>query len=341
MPENVLEIQSSPRSAVAVTPCQMAVGWVIFDAVCLAVGAVGVRAGASASAIQAVAEAAAPVVSAVERTVAQIARQGATLTDQAWGVFTILKTIWNGGCLSAVFSAFTNSLTWWDMILYGITGTATIIAALATDGIAFVAEVVILLATFGFLVSDSVKAVQQCGLRVVDTMAETEAARPASVPTADVPFPYEPRVALRTANGHTVTVVNNGGLDSDGKYSMSSNRTQIGPWETFTFVPIDANKKTFALKTSNGNYLTAVGGGGKGGPNDPTSSVHTDATWVGPWETLVFRQLVNGSFAICTNDGFYLTAVNGGGWGEGANAKPIHTDATKIGPWETFTLQRL
>jgi hypothetical protein len=87
---------------------------------------------------------------------------GASKMDLAKGVFEILKTIFNGGCFGAVFSAFVSSLSWWDAALYAVTGTATIIAALATDGIAFAAEVVILLATFGFLVSDSVKAVSAC-----------------------------------------------------------------------------------------------------------------------------------------------------------------------------------
>jgi hypothetical protein len=41
---------------------------------------------------------------------------------------------------------------------------ATIVAALATDGVAFVAEVIILLATFGFLVADSINCVKVCGL---------------------------------------------------------------------------------------------------------------------------------------------------------------------------------
>jgi hypothetical protein len=146
----------------ALTNCQMNLGWVVFDVVCLSVGAVGLRSTARAQTVAAMAQAAGPVLSKVETIVARMAAEGASLTDLAGGVFDILKAIYNGGCLGAVVSAFTASLSWWDMILYGVTAMATIIAALATDGLAFIAEVVVLLATFGFLVSDSVKAVQAC-----------------------------------------------------------------------------------------------------------------------------------------------------------------------------------
>lgn len=157
------KVESEPSlRAITITPCEKTIGYVIFDVICLAVGAVGLRATVKASTVEAMAEAAAPVLSKLEASIAKMAAEGASAKDIAWGVFDILKTIYSGGCLGAVFSAFTKSLTWWDMVLYGITGTATIIAALATDGVAFVAEIVIELATFGFLVSDSVKVVQAC-----------------------------------------------------------------------------------------------------------------------------------------------------------------------------------
>jgi len=148
----------------ALTSCQIAIGWVVFDALTLALGAVGLRGSVSSGTIEAIAQASAPVLSQIETTIARISAEGASATQQAWGVFEILKTIYNGGALGAVFSAFTDSLSWWDMLLYGITGTATLIAAFATDGLAFAAEVAILIASTGFLISDSVKAVQACNL---------------------------------------------------------------------------------------------------------------------------------------------------------------------------------
>ncbi len=161
--EDLLRLSHAQSLNANLSNCQMAIGYVVFDCLCLALGAVGLRAGVNSATIEAIGGAVAPVASKLEVAIAKMAAEGASKLDIAKGVFEVLKTIYSGGMLGAVFSAFTSNLTWWDAMLYGITGTATIIAALATDGAAFAAEVAILLATFGFLVSDSVKAGQACG----------------------------------------------------------------------------------------------------------------------------------------------------------------------------------
>ena len=48
-------------------------------------------------------------------------------------------------------------------------------------------------------------------------------------------------------------------------------------WEKFSLSP--QGKGYYAIKTANGHYLTAVGGGGQ-----ITDVLHTDATGVGAWE---------------------------------------------------------
>ena len=117
--------------------------------------------------------------------------------------------------------------------------------------------------------------------------------------------------------------------------------TATGPWERFSVEWIDAAQTQFALKTVNGRYVTAVNGGGMGGPNDATCPIHTDATWVGAWEALTWNyDSGTKTVTIRTPNGCYLTAVNGGGFG-GPNTTPIHTDATARGPWETFKLVRI
>lgn len=98
-------------STSAITAGQTAVGYVIFDVICLAVGAVGLRTTVRASTIEAMASAAAPSLSKIETIIAQVGASNATVTDRAWGVFQILKTIYTGGSLGAVFNAFTGSLT--------------------------------------------------------------------------------------------------------------------------------------------------------------------------------------------------------------------------------------
>jgi hypothetical protein len=88
------------------------------------------------------------------------------------------------------------------------------------------------------------------------------------------------------------------------------------------------------IRTYNGNYVTAVGGGGRN-----TDTLHTDATRIGAWEKFALVPLGNGMTAIQTVDGHYLTAMSGGGWNDNAINNPaFHTDATRIQAWEEFTL---
>ncbi len=103
------------------------------------------------------------------------------------------------------------------------------------------------------------------------------------------------------------------------------------------------------IGTSNGvNYLTAVNGGGLGGPDSGTALValHTDATAAGSWE--IFKLILQPpgqaigpgmTFALQTAAGGYVTAVNGGGIGGASDGTcPVHTDATQPSTWEQFTL---
>ncbi|SEU42681.1 hypothetical protein SAMN05443572_12028 [Myxococcus fulvus] len=333
-----LQLQPPAAAALSVSAlddCQMRIGYVVFDAVCLAIGAVGLRATVKPQTIDAVAKAVKPVMSKLEVTIAEMASPQASKADMAWGVYTLMSTLYDAEALGAVLSAFFGGLSWWDMILYGITSTATIIAVLATNGLAFAAEVVLLLVTFVSLVSDSLAAVQAC-----DLPARTPPPHPA--PEAGTnPFPFEPVAALRTLSGKFLTVVNNGGLG--GNVAIQTTSRAIGPWEKFHLVPINAEARTFALRTADGRYVTAVMGGGMGNPSDTNNPLTTTASVVGPWEKLSFVEQGDGTYAICTSDGYYLSALNGGGWGkqDKENKTPIHTTATKIREWETFTLERV
>jgi hypothetical protein len=87
------------------------------------------------------------------------------------------------------------------------------------------------------------------------------------------------------------------------------------------------------FQTSNGHYVTAVGGGGR-----TTDVIHTDATRIGSWEKFTLIDSGDGSspihYGFQTFHGFYLTAVSGGG----RITDVIHSDATQIQAWEKFTL---
>jgi hypothetical protein len=144
---------------------------------------------------------------------------------------------------------------------------------------------------------------------------------------------------MQTYSGvNYVTTVNDGGLGATANVPIRTNATTIGEYELFTIEWIDIKQGYFALHTADGKYVTAVNGGGIGGPNNDEYPIHTDAQWMSTWEYLEFIIQENGKYAIRTKSGYYWTAVNGGGWGEAANAYPIHTDASRLGGWERFKL---
>jgi hypothetical protein len=88
------------------------------------------------------------------------------------------------------------------------------------------------------------------------------------------------------------------------------------------------------IKTFYGNYLTAVGGGGR-----TTDTIHSDAIRIGSWERFALVSAGNGMVAIQTVDGHYLTAMGNGGWSDANPNNPaFHTNATRIQAWEEFTL---
>jgi hypothetical protein len=147
--------------------------------------------------------------------------------------------------------------------------------------------------------------------------------------------------AIRTVNGSYLTAVNGGDLGGQDSgpaaVALHTDATVAGARETFTIVWLNSTYTQFALRTSNGDYVTAVNGGGLGGPNDSSAPIHTDATAAASWERFRLNFLPNNQVTINVPDGRFLTAVNGGGM-SGSDSAPIHTDAVTYGAWETFTL---
>jgi hypothetical protein len=93
--------------------------------------------------------------------------------------------------------------------------------------------------------------------------------------------------ALQTFSNNYVTAVNGGGLGgaNDCSAPFHTNATSWKSWEHFTIFPVDTSKNLVALLTDFGNYVTAINGGGIGGPNDSSSIIHTDAIQIREWET--------------------------------------------------------
>ncbi|NKI93723.1 hypothetical protein [Rhizobacter sp. SG703] len=331
----LLHRMSEPTSAeFELTDCERAIGWVVYDAIILAVGAVFLRATVNQLTIDRIARLARPARPRIEVAIRTLLHPHATLYDQARAALSILSTLYNSSCLGAVIAEFNKGLSWWDKLLYGITAAGTVVMVTSTGASAAVAEFMVLLATFSSLLSDAIKATEACNWPVLDVKSPEDSA---PVPTASGnPFPFEPVIAIQTLNGNFLTVANNGGL-GNSVVGLRSDATTVGPMERFTIQFVSGQDNTFALRTGAGNYITAVNGGGINGPNDNYYPIHTHATEIRQWEKLTLVQQNDGTYAICTSTGYYLSARNG--FRDDKN--PINTDRETLGPWETFTVVRV
>ena len=155
----------NPRRARGIfSGCQMAVADVAIDVLLMIWGAIGIHGKINAAAVEDVAQAIEPKLSEIEEY-AKVLSDGNTPTRQkATAIWNIGRLIKNGGMFEAVFHAIVSSLTWWDMVLYGVLGMAELAAAFLTDGAALVAIMVVEIATAGFVISDGAKVVQECHL---------------------------------------------------------------------------------------------------------------------------------------------------------------------------------
>ena len=144
------------------TPCALSIGYVVFDCICLFLGAATLRAGITAEVAEAMAEAAEPAVNQISKYIKTIAAAESSKLDVATAVFGVISTIYSAGCMGAVLSTFLGKLDWYDAILYGATALGTIMAALATDGTAEIGIIIVELATAGFLVNDSITCSKSC-----------------------------------------------------------------------------------------------------------------------------------------------------------------------------------
>lgn len=119
--------------------------------------------------------------------------------------------------------------------------------------------------------------------------------------------------AFQTANGNYVTAVGGGGRTSD---VLHTDATQAKDWERFRLIDLGVGTPAaptyYGLQTIKGNYLTAMGAGGK-----YQDAIHTDATQIKGWEQ--FRIVKCGDpgsayeYGILAANGNFLTASNGGG----------------------------
>jgi len=134
---------------------------------------------------------------------------------------------------------------------------------------------------------------------------------------------YSPRAALRTAGGYYVGVT--AGTVSATQTSIVSNARFVFPKSGNTL----ASNEAVTLVARNGNYLSAINGGGAGATATPNAA--------GANETFTIVR-VNGAGTIVNGDavalrsanGRYLTAQNGGGGTVDFTATAINANSTFI-----------
>jgi hypothetical protein len=101
---------------------------------------------------------------------------------------------------------------------------------------------------------------------------------------------------IQTLDGRYVTAVNGGGIGgpNNAQSPIHTDATVLGPWEQFEFEPTLCQGSLapvvpnvcMTIQASNGDFVTAQGGGDVGGPN--TMPIHTDAMAPQTWETFHF-----------------------------------------------------
>jgi hypothetical protein len=112
-----------------------------------------------------------------------------------------------------------------------------------------------------------------------------------------------------------------------GAFAAAANLVSAGAAQAAT----DPN--TCFIQTDTGNYVTAVGGGGR-----ISDVMHTDARIPSTWERFTLVYSGDGvHYGLRTAFGYYVTAVNSGGLSSANFPDVLHTDATLLRNWEKFS----
>lgn len=154
----------------------------------------------------------------------------------------------------------------------------------------------------------------------------------AYIPAQDaLTLPPERKVALKTTAGYYVTAENGGGL------GVNTDRTELGPWETFTMIA--AGPGVFAFRTERGTYLCDLGTAQRGGARTARTSLGASKKQMDASTQfkVLLLNLDGPTVALVTSTGKYVTAESNGGIKARA-ARAMSTDRTEIGAWEQLHL---
>jgi hypothetical protein len=138
---------------------------------------------------------------------------------------------------------------------------------------------------------------------------------------------------IATSKGYYLTALGGGGHADPP--AVHTDATEVNDWERFRVWKcgdLGSNALYSIWVPYNGTLLQAMQGGGR-----ILDALHAFELPHEGWEIFKLLRQEDGSYAIQTRKGNYITAVGGGGLSAGTpTSDNLHTDATQILAWEKF-----
>jgi hypothetical protein len=151
---------------------------------------------------------------------------------------------------------------------------------------------------------------------------------------------YYGAYAIQTFNSHYLTATGGGGHNTDPP-AVHTDATQIGTWETFWMWIIGDlgsgswYRISYDPTAPSWSWLYANGGGGR--TTDAIRSTRNSSGWSDEQTRFKLWRQGDGTYAIQTVDGHYVTADQGGGLAHGSpSSANLQTNRTQVQAWEKF-----
>ena len=142
--------------------CNIQIGYVVYDCMCLILGATEMRKYANDAEARIIAAAAEPALSGIKLNVLKIADPASNKTDVSGAAYKIVAAIYSSGCLAEVYKTWVGSLPAKSALKYTSKALKALIASFFTDGAALFGIIMIEMATFDYLIEDSISCKDYC-----------------------------------------------------------------------------------------------------------------------------------------------------------------------------------
>lgn len=144
------------------TPCESAIGGAVVSAGIFVVGVIGLKVTHSANLERAMMRSMGAKTLNGFQTMFKEFANSQDKFQAAKRLFGIAQSIWQGGGFKIIFEAWKKEARWYEFILAGVTLIAQLAIWFASDGIAFIAEVALIILSAVSLISSIYTAVTTC-----------------------------------------------------------------------------------------------------------------------------------------------------------------------------------